>query len=151
MSLEPTEDVDLSRITTPYLKRNFINDSMTEDERLESFRNADRISVNVSPATYTLKFIASEPTGTGGIQYCVQSDKIRSGASEEFPNPEEFCKQLKEKRNERMQELFIRNAKWMRDLSRDDVDARKAAFKKDLEEPKAGQLVDGADVDMADS
>lgn len=148
MSLEPTEDVDLSRITAPYLKRNFSKDAMTEDERLGSLRNADHISVNVSPATYTLKFIASEPNGIGGSQYCVQSDKVRSAVSDEITNPEELCEALKEQRNERMQEFFIRNPKWMQDLSHDDVDARKAAFKKILEEPKAA--ADGDDVDMAD-
>lgn len=151
MAVEPTEEVDLNRVTSPYLKNRFLkSDELPEDERFDLLKHSDKTTILISPASYVMKFIASEPFGVGGVEYFVQPDKARSGLSESIPNPIEEYKGLKESRRERIQELLIRNTSWMKDVSRDDVDARKAAFKKDLEEPKVIKD-DEEDVEMADS
>lgn len=96
-----------------------------------------------------MTFINSEPFGTGGVQYFIQPDAIRAGLSESVPKPIEEYKALNDSRRDRVQEILVRNNSWMKDLSRDDVDAKKAAFKKDLEEPK--KVVDSDDVDMEEA
>jgi paired amphipathic helix protein Sin3a len=54
-------------------------------------------------------------------------------------------------RGERAQEVLVRNNSWMKDMSRDDVDAKKAAFKKDLEEPRKATDDDDVEMEGADS
>jgi paired amphipathic helix protein Sin3a len=137
MAVEPTEEVDLTRVSAPYLKNVLLkNADLSEDDRFDLIKHYDKVTILISPASYVMKFIASEPHGTGGNMYFVQPDKVRSGLSESVSNPTEEYKKLAENRQERVQELFGRNTIWMKDASRDDVDARKAAFKKDLEEPR---------------
>jgi paired amphipathic helix protein Sin3a len=93
-----------------------------------------------------MTFINSEPFGTGGVQYFIQPDAVRAGVSESVPKPTEEYKKLNDERRERVQEILVRNNSWMKDLSRDDVDAKKSAFKKDIEE--ARKVTDDGDVDM---
>ena len=152
MSVEPTEEIDLARVRLPYLKNRVakIDDSSTED-RFAFEKHMDKITVSISPAAYTMKFVASEPYGSGGVQYFVQPDATRAGLSESVPKPVEEYKALKESRAERVQELLVRNNKWMKDLSRDEVDARKLAWKQALEAAAKSTDSDGEDVDMADS
>ena len=71
------------------------------------------------------------------------------GLSESVPKPVEEYKALNDSRRDRVQEILVRNNSWMKDLSRDGVDAKKAAFKKDLEEVK--QVGDEEDVDMEEA
>jgi paired amphipathic helix protein Sin3a len=151
-AVEPTEEVDLSRVSTPYLKSRFPKgDDLSDEERHDRVRHYDKITINVSPATYATKFIASEPNGTGGYMYFVHPDKVRAGLTEEGTKPS-WYKALRDRRRERVEERLIRNTNWMKDVSRDDVDARKAAFKRDLEEPKSSAVEDGDedDVEMAE-
>lgn len=105
---------------------------------LDSVQVHDDLSVIISPSSYHIKFQSSQPQGSGGWYYIVQSDKVRSGVTDDVPEAKEKFKALKQARRERVQELLIQNTNWMKDVSRDDVDARKAAFKKDIEEPKIG-------------
>lgn len=151
-AVEPTEELDYTRLRHPYLKNRLIKtEDLNEDDRFEHIKHVDKITVSISPAMYTMKFIASEPSGTGGVQYFVHSDTTRSGISESVPNPAEEYKALSDSRKDRTQELYVHNNEWMKDLSRDDVDARKAAFNKDKEEPReAEKEVDDEDVEMAD-
>lgn len=152
MAVEPTEEIDTSRVKSPYLKNLLAKmDELSEDERFDLVKHFDKITVLISPASYVMKFIASEPGGIGGVQYFVQADKARSGLSEDVPNPVQEYGALKEARKDRVQEKLIRNTSWMKDVSRDDVDARKSAFKKALEEVKAVKDNEEEDVEMADS
>ncbi|KAF2013402.1 hypothetical protein BU24DRAFT_236899 [Aaosphaeria arxii CBS 175.79] len=153
MAVEPTEGVQLSKVHSPYLKNKLAKShELADDERFDLVNHLDKITVSVSPAGYTMKFMATEPFGVGGVQYFVQPDRVRAGATEGLKNPEEEYKALRESRKERIQERLARNTTWMKDLSRDDVDAVKAALKKDLEEPKkVDQQAEEEDVEMAES
>jgi paired amphipathic helix protein Sin3a len=147
MAVEPTEDVDLSNVRPPFLRHTMTNDS--DNERFEHVKMHDKITINIAPDGYMMKFDITPLDNSTGIMYLVQRDAIRSGISEDVPNPVEEYKQLKESRRELVQEKLFRNNAWMKDLSRDDVDARKDRFKKDLEEPEKGaQAEDGEDVEM---
>lgn len=147
MAVEPTEDVDVSRVNFPYLKKRVAKiEDLSEEERFEHLKHNDKITVSISPAAYIMTFINSEPFGTGGVQYFIQPDAVRAGVSESVPKPTEEYKKLNDERRERVQEILVRNNSWMKDLSRDDVDAKKSAFKKDIEE--ARKVTDDGDVDM---
>jgi paired amphipathic helix protein Sin3a len=151
MNVEPTEEINLNHVSAPYLKNGFAKaQDLADDDRFDSMRHLDKTTISVSPSTYVMRFIATEPSGIGGVQYFVHPDKIRSGAREGLPNPVEASKAVTESKRERIQDKLIRNNIWMKDISRDDVDARKGAFKKDLEEPKVVKD-DEDDVDMVES
>jgi paired amphipathic helix protein Sin3a len=151
MSVEPTEEIDASRVRVPYLKNRFAKiDDFFSDDRVTQMKHVDKITVTISPASYAMKFISTEPYGGGGIQYFLQTDATRAGFSESVPKPVEEYKTLKDLRQDRVQELLVRNNSWMKDLSRDEVDARKLAFKQDLDVGAKSADSDGEDVDMAD-
>lgn len=138
MSVEPTEEVDGSRVHYPYLRKRLAKtEDFSEDERLDHVKHSDKITVSISPAGYTMTFINSEPFGTGGVQYFLQPDSVRAGLTSSVPKPIEEYKSLNDSRRDRAQEKLARNTTWMKDLSREDVDAKKTAFKQDLEQVKA--------------
>jgi len=150
MAVEPTEEVDGSRVHYPYLKKRLVKtEDFSEDDRLDHIKHSDKILVAISPAGYNLQFINSEPFGTGGVQYFLQSDTVRAGLSQSVTKPAEEYKALNDSRRDRVQEKLVRNNSWMKDLSRDDVDAKKTAFKKDLEQ--ARKAADDDDVEMEEA
>jgi paired amphipathic helix protein Sin3a len=137
MAVEPTEEVDGSRVHYPYLRKRLARtEDFSEDERLDHVKHSDKITVSISPAGYTMTFINSEPFGTGGVQYFLQPDSVRAGLTSSVPKPTEEYKSLNDSRRDRAQERLARNTTWMKDLSREDVDAKKTAFKQDLEQVK---------------
>lgn len=142
MAVEPTETLEFSKLRHPYLSKRLAKiEDVSEDDRFDTLKSEDKITVSIIPETYTMKFLASEPFGTGGVQYFVQSDETRSGDG----SKEEYDA-LVESHKERVQELFVRNNEWMKNLDRDEVDKNKAKFRKDLDEPQKVE-----DVEMADS
>ncbi|KAF2203738.1 hypothetical protein GQ43DRAFT_389344 [Delitschia confertaspora ATCC 74209] len=150
MSIEPTEDINYSSVRTPYRKNAMMakQDEMI-DERGDPEKRLDKVVINVSPHGYMMKFEITPPDNSTGIEYFVQNDTIRSGVSENIPDPVEAYKQLKDSRRELVQEKLVRNNSWMKDITRDDVDERKDRFKKDLEEPaKATTNDEDEDVEM---
>ncbi|CBX95321.1 hypothetical protein LEMA_P024730.1 [Plenodomus lingam JN3] len=147
MAVEPTEGVDASKIHHPYLKKRMAKaEDLSDETRFEHVKHNDKITVSINPAAYTMTFINSEPFGTGGVQYFLQPDFVRAGLSESVPKPVEEYEALIKARKERATEILCMNNAWMKDLSRDDVDAKKAAWKKDLEEART--VTDDDDVDM---
>jgi paired amphipathic helix protein Sin3a len=145
MAVEPTEEVDSTRVRYPYLKKRLARtEDFSEDERLDHVKHNDKITVSISPAGYTMTFINSEPFGTGGVQYFLQPDNVRAGITSNVTKPVEEYKALNDSRRDRAQEKLVRNNVWMKDLSREDVDAKKATFKRDLDQVK----VDDDDVEM---
>jgi paired amphipathic helix protein Sin3a len=150
-AVEPTEEVNHANVQYPYLKKRLAKaeDLAEQDDRLEIVKHSDKITVSISPQTYNITFINSEPYGTGGVQYFTLPDPIRAGASENSLQPTEQYKALNDARRERAQEKLVRNNTWMRDLSRDEVDSKKAAFKKGIEEVK--QANDNEDVEMGEA
>ncbi|KAJ5059893.1 hypothetical protein PSV09DRAFT_2373371 [Bipolaris maydis] len=147
MAVEPTEEVDLSRVNYPYLKKRLAKaELLSEEDRFDQVQHDDKITVSISPSAYIMTFVNSEPFGTGGVQYFIQPDAVRAGVSEAVPKPSEEYKKLNDDRRERVQEILVRNNSWMKDLSRDEVDAKKTVFKKDMEEPR--KVAEGEDVDM---
>ncbi|PSN63450.1 hypothetical protein BS50DRAFT_577191 [Corynespora cassiicola Philippines] len=152
MAVEPTEELDYSRVQWPYLKNRFTKvEDLAEDDRFDRVHAMDKITVSISPAAYIMKFIATEPDGTGGAQYFVHPDPARASVGENAPNPSDEYKALNESRRERIQELLVRNNEWMKDLSKEEVDARKQTFKQDLEKARQVEEAAGDDVEMADS
>jgi len=152
MAVEPTEGVDLSRVHYPYLKKRLAKtEDLSEEERFDHVKHEDKITISISPAAYTMDFINSHPFGYGGVQYFLQPDAVRAGVSETVPKPEDEYKKLNDERRERVQEILVRNNSWMKDLSRDDVDAKKTAFKKDIEEPRKAAGDDDVDMEGADA
>ena len=150
MAVEPTEEVDGSRVHYPYLKKRLAKtEDFSEDDRLDHVKHSDKITVAISPAAYTMTFINSEPFGTGGVQFFLQPDSVRAGLSQSVAKPTEEYKGLNDSRRDRVQEKLVRNNTWMKDLSRDDVDAKKASFKQDLEQAK--KVSDDDDVDMEEA
>ena len=103
MAVEPTEEVDLNRISTPYLKSRFPKgDDLADEERFDYVKHQDKITILISPEDYKMKFIATEPAGNGGVQYFVQPDKTRSGLSETVADPIEEYRTLSEGRRDRV-------------------------------------------------
>ncbi|KAF2270735.1 hypothetical protein CC78DRAFT_528469 [Lojkania enalia] len=152
MTVEPTEEVDLTRVQVPYLRNRFSkSEDLADDERLDYAREMDKVTISISPAAYTMKFVASDSHSDEGTQYFVQKDHVRSGLSEDVPNPIEEYNAFRDARRDLAQEKLVMNNAWMKDVSRDDVDARKAAFKKDLEEPRKTANGDDDDVDMGNA
>jgi paired amphipathic helix protein Sin3a len=150
MAVEPTEEVDATRVHYPYLRKRLAKtEDLSDDDRFEHVKHSDKITVSISPAAYVMTFIHSEPSGLGGVQYFLQPDNVRAGVSESTPKPAEEYKALNDSRRERIQEKLVRNNTWMKDLSRDDVDAKKAAFKSSIEEVKPAG--DKEDVEMAEA
>jgi paired amphipathic helix protein Sin3a len=146
MAVEPTEQVDGAQVRFPYLRKRLAKtEDFSEDDRLDHVKHSDKITVSISPTAYTMAFVNSEPFGPGGVQYFLQPDGVRSGLTPVVSKPVEEYKGLNDARRERVQEKLVRNNSWMKDLSREDVDARKAAFKSDLETVKSGE---DEDVDM---
>jgi paired amphipathic helix protein Sin3a len=149
MAVEPTEEVDSTRVRYPYLRKRLAKtEDFSEDERLDHVKHSDKITVSISPAGYTMSFINSEPFGTGGVQYFLQSDSVRAGLTHSVSKPVEEYKNLNDSRRDRVQEKLVRNNTWMKDLSRDDVDAKKTAFKQDLEQVK---VENDDDIDMEEA
>lgn len=145
MAIEPTENVDFGKLRHPYLKNRLAKmEDVNDDDRFEHLKQLDKITVSISPVNYAMKFIATEPFGTGGVHYFVQPDATRFGVGSK-----DDYEALVESRKDRVQELFVRNNEWMKGLSRDDVEARKVAFKKDMDEPRKLDVEE--DVEMADS
>jgi paired amphipathic helix protein Sin3a len=146
MAVEPTEEVDGTRVRYPYLRKRLAKtEDFSEDDRLDRVKHSDKITVSISPAGYTMTFINSEPFGTGGIQYFLQPDSVRAGLTNIITKPAEEYKSLNDSRRDRVQEKLVRNNTWMKDLSRDDVDTKKTSFKQDLEQAKVDN---DDDVDM---
>lgn len=142
MAVEPTEGIAFNKLRHPYLAKRLAKlEDLNDDDRFDTLKSEDKITVSIFPQNYTMKFIASEPFGTGGVQYFVQSNDVRTGVASN-KDYETFL----EAKKERVQELFVRNNEWMKDLSRDDVDQKKAAFRKDLDEPKMTEDVEMGDV-----
>ncbi|KAH4076899.1 hypothetical protein HBH70_137010 [Parastagonospora nodorum] len=149
MAVEPTEEVDGSRVRYPYLKKRLAKtEDFSEDDRIDHVKHSDKITISISPAGYTMSFINSEPFGTGGVQYFLQPDSVRAGLTASVTKPVEEFKALNDSRRDRVQEKLVRNNSWMKDLSREDVDAKKAAFKQDLETAKTQE---DDDVDMEEA
>jgi paired amphipathic helix protein Sin3a len=139
VAVEPTEEVDGTRVHFPYLRKRLAKvEGLSEEDRLDMVRHSDKITVFISPTMYTMTFINSEPFGSGGVQYILQSDSV--------PRSSEESKALNDSRRELVQEKLVRNNTWMKDLSRDDVDGKKTAFKKNIEEVKKNSEDD--DVEM---
>lgn len=151
MAVEPTEQVDASLVNYPFLKKRLAkHENLTEDDRFDLVKHSDKITVSINPASYVMRIVNSEPFGTGGVLYFLQPDFVRAGLSDAVPNPADEYKKLNDERRERVQERLVRNNSWMKDLSRDDVDAKKAAFKRDVEEVRKGDE-GGEDVDMEEA
>lgn len=149
MAVEPTEGIDVAQIRYPYLKKRMAKaDDLSDDARFDHVKHNDKITVTISPAAYTMTFVHSEPFGPGGVQYFLQPDFVRAGLSESLPTPMKDYEALVKARKERVIETLCMNNSWMKNLSREEVDAKKAAWKRMLEE--APKITDD-DVEMEEA
>lgn len=130
MAVEPTEEVDGSRVHYPYLRKRLARaEDTSEDDRLDHVKHDDKITVAISPGSYNMTFINSEPFGTGGVQYFLQTHAVRAG----LPRTPEDFKALETARRERAREKLEYNPVWTKDLSQEDVVAKKTSLTKDKE------------------
>lgn len=132
--VEPTENISLHKVHHPFLKHSFHKPEETPGDRYDTVTIEEKKAFKIKPASYRIAFQGvkdNEPHG--GVDYLVQNDAVRSG----FLDGNEEMQRVAETRHEIMQERFVMNNAWMRNLSRDDVDARKTAFRKNVEEPAA--------------
>lgn len=134
MSVVELVDIEFAVVTLSIPGQLHLQDSFTEPSAKPPFHHMQQ------KRDVTLSRL------TPGVQYFLQPDAVRAGVSEAIPKPTEEYKKLNDERRERAQEVLVRNNSWMKDMSRDDVDAKKAAFKKDLEQPR--KVTDDYDVDM---
>jgi paired amphipathic helix protein Sin3a len=140
MAVEPTEGLEIARLSYPYLKQRLAKtEDADEGNVFEDIKHQDKITVSISPAMYTMKFIASEPSGNGGIQYFVHPKNAAVG-SVSMSSPE------------KLRESWFQNVSWMKDSSQEDVEAHKIAHKKEMDDDRTGEKeTEVGDVDMAEA
>lgn len=109
----------------------------------------DKITISISPEQYKMRFVVGEKGTDEGTQFFVQKDKVRAGTDGAEEDRSEEYVQLKDSRKDLVQEKIVRNNAWMKDISRDEVDAKKTEFKQNLETPKKAESLDQEhDADM---
>jgi paired amphipathic helix protein Sin3a len=152
MTVEPTEELDYTRLRYPYLKDCITKqDNPHEDDPFDKVTGQDKIVVQVTPEFYVMKFMATDPHGIGGVQYFIQPEG-GSGSSETAAKPDEEQHPQKSAKKDVASEKFIHNNAWIKDSGHDDVEASKASFTELKDSPK--KVEEGAqdeDVDMMDS
>jgi paired amphipathic helix protein Sin3a len=129
--VEPTENVAHDKVRLPYLKRSIGKADIEQDEpgdRIDTVRSEEKKAFKIIPdRTYTMKFLNSIGPYEG-VDFLQQSDAVRSG----FREGEVEMTRVASARTEAAFEKLVMNNAWMKDLSREDVDARKAAFRKEF-------------------
>jgi hypothetical protein len=125
--------------TSPHTWLWSLPEDADEGNVFEHIKHQDKITVSISPAMYTMKFIASEPSGNGGIQYFVHPKNAAVG-SVSMSSPE------------KLRESWFQNVSWMKDSSQEDVEAHKIAHKKEMDDDRTGEKeTEVGDVDMAEA
>ena len=145
-SVDPTEGVPNDKVQLPYLKHSLIKPDESSEEYgalYDTLRSMEKLQFIIRAKDYRIEF---ENKGDGGVDYTVLSEAIRTGGEEGRREMEA----LREARSGLAQEKLVMNNAWMRGISRDDVDARKQAFRKDIDLPRAVE-VEGDDEEMTDS
>ncbi|KAF2498321.1 hypothetical protein BU16DRAFT_558387 [Lophium mytilinum] len=131
-SSEPTENVAHDKVHLPYLKRSIGKASLDIDEpgdRVDSVRSEEKKAFKIMPdRAYTMKYLNSSGPYEG-VDFLVQTDAVRSG----FREGDAEMSRKTASRNESASERLLMNTTWMKDVSREDVDARKDIFRKETE------------------
>jgi paired amphipathic helix protein Sin3a len=120
--LDPTEGVPHSRVGKSFLKRN-----LAKDIDVSTMLSDDRQELRVDVSTYRIIFTYN---GIPGRPF-VYEKKI---SKNEMAYAEDALRKEKAKRDAKMKEKFVDRAAWMKDQSEEEVEGRKAAWKKGLEE-----------------
>lgn len=145
-SVDPTEGVPNDKVQLPYLKHSLIKPDESSEEYgalYDTLRSMEKLQFIIRAKDYRIEF---ENKGDGGVDYTVLSEAMRIGGEEGRREMEA----LWEARSGLAQEKLVMNNAWMRGVSRDDVDARKQAFRKDVDLPRAVEM-EGEDEEMTDS
>ncbi|ORY05687.1 hypothetical protein BCR34DRAFT_571812 [Clohesyomyces aquaticus] len=126
MALEPTEDVDISRVKLPFFKhRTFTGAEEAKEERIDTLAMLeDKVKIMISPASYAMKFEKGDE-GKGSQQFFVQKDYVRSGLSEDVAKPDEDFRRLQSSRGNTALEKLVANSSGWKDMKMDDVEAKK--------------------------
>ncbi len=113
---EPTEGVDLSRMTSPFLKRNVARQKENVAEAYKkvygSLQHMDDHTAHIGPEKYQMKI-----KGTF-VQERRTAEVIRDN----------------KRANANFDERFVKHPAWLREESEEDIGRRKAAWEKALEE-----------------
>ena len=120
--LEPTEGVPHSKVGRSFLKRN-----LARDFDVNSILSDDRQELRIDVTTYRIIFTYH---GTLGKPFMYE----KKVSKDEMAYAEERLKKEKAKRDERMREKFVTGASWMKELSDDEVERRKVAWQRGLDE-----------------
>ncbi|KAF2750618.1 hypothetical protein M011DRAFT_464421 [Sporormia fimetaria CBS 119925] len=148
---EPTEQVDQSRVSAPYAKRNLPKGEEADEAALgELVTYEEKLRITTNVGNYQLGFPPGEPAGGNGVFFFINSG-VTAGTSDEDVKPtgKDF-KAVQEQRHDRARDVLVRNTKWMKDLAPDEVNALETAFQEHTDDARA-PASDGADVDMAET
>lgn len=122
-AVEPTEGVPGSRVNTPFLKNSLSTPDENSEEAAsayEAVKSEENLVIRVCVNTYKLFFSRNTE------EYVILSDATRIGGEEGRLEAE---KEHEERTNAAHVKLVMNNA-WMKGLSKDDVDAKKQAFRR---------------------
>jgi hypothetical protein len=120
--LDPTEGVPHSRVGKPFLRRN-----LAKDVDANAILSEDRQDLRIDVSSYRIIFTYN---GIPGRPFVYEKKTSKN----EMAVAEVALKKAKAKRDGKMKEKFVTNAAWMKDQSGDEVERRKAAWQKGLEE-----------------
>ncbi|KAF2806646.1 uncharacterized protein BDZ99DRAFT_573392 [Mytilinidion resinicola] len=130
---DPTENVAHDKVHLPYLKRSIGKVDLDIDEpgdRIDSVRSEEKKAFKIMPdRTYTMKYLNSSGPYEG-VDFLVQKDAVRSG----FREGEAEMSRKTASRNDSASERLLMNTTWMKNVSREDVDARKDLFRKETDD-----------------
>lgn len=113
-SVEPTEDVDLSRLHFPFLRHSLkLDESLIDQGAWGPFASEEKLVVRVDPKTYGLQ---PDPES---YDYIVRKKQPKIDYDQEM---EATIYEDESRREEVALEKFVMNNKWMKGLSKDEVD-----------------------------
>ncbi|KAF1812209.1 hypothetical protein P152DRAFT_28189 [Eremomyces bilateralis CBS 781.70] len=150
-TLKPTEGVDVGRVAFPLLHRSLPPDLVEHEraytDRIRRARIQESLQVHLKSEDYHLQF---KPLGEESTFPGVAVPSSDAGEGETYVpsmyTPGFDAPRLADPGRERL----ILNARWMKDLSTDDVGARKKAFQ-DKIEGRVDAEAEAQDVEMADA
>jgi hypothetical protein len=120
--LDPTEGVPHSRVGKCFLKRN-----LAKHVDVDSILSEDRQDLRIDVTTYRIIFTYN---GVPGKPF-VYEKKV---SKNEMAYAEETLAKAKARRDEKMREIFVHNAAWMKGQSAGEVEQRNTAWQKGLKE-----------------
>lgn len=137
---QPTEGLNSEKIRMPFLERNRPGDpDEVDDPRLTPVINHEGLLLRVAVNSYKLTYDKDTE------DWFVHNDEIRTGGKEGI----EEAARAHVKRAERFQERFVKNNKWIREASKEEVETGLSEYTTWIEGVKIDEKKPVADEDQA--